>query len=62
MNTTGVLVATAGLAILLVSALADPIGIGGDPGFGWKQMIGVGVGVVVAIGGAWLAMRPAQTP
>jgi hypothetical protein len=43
------LVAGTGLGIL--SLTADLIGVGGFPGFGWKQAVGVAVAVVlVAIG------------
>jgi hypothetical protein len=38
-----------GIIILLVSLLADVIGIGAYPGFGSKQIAGTIVGAVVAI-------------
>jgi uncharacterized membrane protein len=40
-----------GIIILLVSLLADVIGIGGYPGMGYKQIIGAIVGAVIAIVG-----------
>lgn len=43
-----------GAALVVLSALADPIGIGEDGGFGWKQTVGVVAGAVLAAGGAWL--------
>jgi hypothetical protein len=52
----GALLAIAGVALVVISALADPIGIGGGGGFGWKQVVGVIVGAVAAVLGA-LAMR-----
>jgi len=50
----GYLLAGIGVALLVVSALADPIGIGEGGGFGWKQAVGVIVGAVLAAGGLWL--------
>lgn len=42
----------AGLAIgavaVLLAVLADTLGIGGEPGFGWKQGILLGAGVLLA--------------
>ncbi len=37
-----------GVLIFLVSAGADQLGIGGTPGIGWKQIIGMVLGVVLA--------------
>jgi hypothetical protein len=43
----------AGVVILLVSALADILGLGGAPHvFGYRQMAGIAVGAVAAIIGA----------
>jgi uncharacterized membrane protein len=39
--------------LAVVSAFADPLGVGGEPGFGWKQTLGLIVGVVLAIVGVW---------
>ncbi len=42
-----------GLLAILLALLADEIGIGGQPGFNWKQAILLAVGVAVALfGGA----------
>jgi hypothetical protein len=38
-----------GIIILLFSLLADVLGIGGYPGFGYKQIIGTIVGAVISI-------------
>jgi uncharacterized membrane protein len=58
---TGLLVV--GIVILLVSALADVVGIGGSPNvLGYRQMSGIAVGAVLAIVGAilyWWAGREA---
>lgn len=59
---TGLLVV--GIVILLVSALADVLGIGGSPNvLGYWQMSGIAVGAVLAIVGAivyWWAGREAR--
>ena len=40
-----------GVLAVLVAVLADPLGIGGQDGFGWKQALLLSVGVTVALGG-----------
>ena len=48
----GALLVAVGAIVLIVSALADPIGIGGGGSFGWKQTTGVIVGaVLIGVGG-----------
>ncbi len=37
----------AGLVVVLVSALADVLGMGEGDRIGWKQMIGIIVGIVL---------------
>jgi hypothetical protein len=39
-----------GVLLVIISVLADSIGIG-VPGFGWKQLVGLVVGVVLAATG-----------
>jgi hypothetical protein len=51
----GLLLAVLGLALVLVSALANTLDIG-KGGFGWKQIVGVIVGVAVAVVGAALVL------
>lgn len=51
----GWIVVVVGIVLLLVSALADQIGIGNEDGFGWQQTTGVVVGAVVAVIGAVVA-------
>lgn len=51
-----------GIVILLVSLLADLIGIGAHPGFGTKQAIGVLIGVVIGIIGFILLRKRVKTP
>ena len=40
-----------GVLAALVAVLADPLGIGGAPGFGWKQGFLLSLGVSVGLGG-----------
>jgi len=47
-KTLGLVVLVIGVLLFLVSAFADALGIGGSPGIGWKQILGVIVGVAVA--------------
>ena len=42
-----------GILLALVSLFADPLGVGGTPGFGWKQTLGLAVGVALAALGVW---------
>ncbi len=41
-----------GVLVILASVFADTIGLGGEPGFGWKQGIGVAIGSALVVGGA----------
>lgn len=41
-----------GAALLVLSALADPIGIGEGGGIGWKQITGMVVGAAAIVIGA----------
>jgi len=40
-----------GVLAALVAFVADPLGIGGNQGIGWKQGLLLSVGVSVALGG-----------
>lgn len=42
-----------GVALALISVLADVVGIGSGLGFGWKQIIGTALGIVIAGFGVW---------
>ena len=47
-----------GTAILLISLLADVLGLGGDPSvIGWKQLLGAGAGLVILAIGVWLSIK-----
>ena len=59
-NYFGIFLIVVGLAVLLISAFADPVGIGGQPGFGWKQVVGVIIGGILMIVGLTQATRKAS--
>jgi hypothetical protein len=44
-------------ALVFISALADPLGIGGSPGFGGKQVAGVIVGIAGVAAMLWVSTR-----
>jgi hypothetical protein len=60
----GLLAVVLGIALAVISALADRIDIG-KQGFGWKQIAGVIAGVGLALAGAGLvglrSRRPGST-
>ena len=47
----GVILLVVGVLLFLVSLAADSLGLGSNPGLGWKQIAGVVIGVVVAAAG-----------
>jgi len=51
-----------GVFIVLLSALADPLGLGRSPGFGWRQTLGVIVGALVILAGLYLRRRTKPAP
>ena len=59
----GFAIAAIGIVVLAVAALADQFGIGESDKFGWKQIVGVVVGVAIVVFGiiiATLAEKPAN--
>ena len=42
-----------GILLALVSLFADPLGLGGEPGFGWKQTTGLIVGLAFTAVAGW---------
>ena len=53
----GFVIALIGAAGIVISALADPLGIGQAEGFGWLQILGVILGIVVMLVGLAIAME-----
>ena len=53
----GMVLLVIGVIVLLLSLLANVISTGAAPGFGYKQIIGTVVGVVLAIAGYVLFSR-----
>ena len=56
-KTIGMIALGAGVLFLLVSLLADALGLGGHPGIGSRQLLAAGGGAVVAIAGGFLVTR-----
>jgi hypothetical protein len=60
-RTIGFVVIALGVVMAVVSLAADVIGIGNQHGIGGQQLLGIAIGVLVAIVGVWLALRkPSQ--
>ena len=53
-KTAGIVLLAAGIVIVIVSVAADCIGMGAFPGFGYKQIIGTLVGIVMIVVGLGL--------
>jgi uncharacterized membrane protein len=51
------LVLAVGILLALVSLFADQIGLGKTPGFGWKQSLGLVIGLVLAVVAIWRMRR-----
>jgi hypothetical protein len=51
---SGAFLLVLGVVLLVLSLLADRIGVGANSGFGYKQIIGVVLGVIAIIRGIWL--------
>ena len=47
-----------GVLLLLVSLLADVVGLGPSPGFGLRQIVGSIAGLALAGVGFWLMRKP----
>jgi hypothetical protein len=46
-----------GVVLALVAGLANPLGLGQSPGFGWKKMLGVVIGALLIVVGGYLRRR-----
>lgn len=53
----GIVLFGVGAVILILSLAADPIGIGGSPGFGWKQILGSLAGALLTVVGLALGYK-----
>ena len=58
----GYTVIAVGTVVLVISALADQIGVGDEEAFGLQQTLGVVVGAVVAVAGLVLARLGNRSP
>lgn len=56
-KTIGIALIVIGVIVLIVSLAADVIGIGGAPGFGFKQIIGALAGLIIAIIGYYYSKK-----
>ena len=58
----GLVVAVIGLIVIVVFVLADVIGVGGTRDtFGYRQIIGVVVGIVLVLVGLFVSRRPGSS-
>jgi hypothetical protein len=58
----GMVVVVVGVVAALIAALADPLGIGGEEGFGWKQGVLLAIGIILIIGGIAALRSPISRP
>ena len=56
-KTIGTVLLVVGIVVLLLSLGADPVGIGGSPGFGYYQIVGTIVGAIVTVVGLVLTLK-----
>ena len=56
-KTAGIVLLVVGIIVLLLSLVADPIGIGGSPGFGYYQIGGTIVGAILTVVGLVLTVK-----
>ncbi len=61
-KTTGIIILGVGILVLVVSLMADPLGLGVAPNaIGYKQIAGAAVGFVIALVGIFLMPRETKT-
>jgi hypothetical protein len=53
----GIVLLVVGIVLLVLSLVADPIGIGGSPGFGYYQIGGAIVGAILTVVGLVLTLK-----
>ena len=56
-KTLGLVLLVVGIAVLVLSLAADPLGIGGNPIFGRNQIIGTVAGAIAAVVGLVLRRK-----
>ena len=56
-KTASIILVLVGVGLLGASLLADVIGIGDNPGFGFQQTAGTAAGVVIAAVGLYLTLK-----
>jgi hypothetical protein len=56
-KTAGIVLLVVGIVVLLLSLLADVIGVGGNPIFGRNQIMGTIAGAIVTVVGLVLTLR-----
>jgi hypothetical protein len=56
------IVIVVGVLLVILAALADPLGLGRSPGIGWRQGLGVVIGVVVLLLGLYFRRRRTLAP
>jgi hypothetical protein len=61
-NLVGGIVTAAGMVLLVLSVLADLIGVGNSAGFGWLQALGVVIGAAAALAGLALLVLERGEP
>lgn len=47
-----------GLGLAVLALVADPLGVGAAPGFGWKQVVGLVAGLLLAALAGWQLRQP----
>ena len=57
-NVTGIVLLLIGAALVLLSAFADRLDIGGGQGFGYQQLIATIIGITLILGGVRLMIHP----
>lgn len=58
----GLMLIAAGMIVALFAAIADPIGIGGEDSFGWKNGVVLVGGIALSFIGALLDARETRGP
>lgn len=60
-RTLGLVLIVVGAVAVVVSLAADALGIGSYPGINGTQLLGLAIGVIVALVGIWLGLsKPNQ--